>query len=390
MKIACVGAGPAGLYFAILSKLRDPAAEVTVLERNPRGVTYGWGVVFWDDMVNGLRASDPETARLVLADANQWHDQQTHVGGEKPAHMGGYGFSIGRTRLLNLLTERAESLGVQVRFETEIDPAQLPDADLVVAADGVNSRIRSQHVDEFKPTVVSGRNYYIWLGTRKLFNVFTFAFERTAAGWVWLHGYRFNDEHSTCIIECAPETWKGLGLDTLDADAGLVKLQEVFARELDGNELISQTSGAGKTPWLNFADVTNQNWYHDRTVLMGDAAHTTHFSIGSGTKLAIEDAIGLDRAMKAHAALPEALAAYQRDRGTAVAARQASARASSAWFENVDQHIDTDPVRFAYALRTRREQPAGMSWLLHRATQYRAGQVGRRWISTAKRRLKSA
>ncbi|MBO0872806.1 MAG: FAD-dependent monooxygenase, partial [Pseudonocardia sp.] len=329
MKIACVGAGPAGLYFAILSKLRDPAAEVTVLERNPRGVTYGWGVVFWDDMVHGLRGSDPETARLVLAGANQWHDQQTHIGGEKPAHMGGYGFSIGRTHLLNLLTERAESLGVQVRFDTEVDAAELPDADLVVAADGVNSRIRSQYVDEFKPTVDYGRNYYIWLGTRKLFNVFTFAFERTPSGWAWLHGYRFNDEYSTCIIECAPETWRGLGLDTMDADAGLAKLQEVFARELDGNELISQTSGAGKTPWLNFADVTNQNWYHDRTVLMGDAAHTTHFSIGSGTKLAIEDAIGLDQALKAHSALPDALAAYQRDRGTSVAARQASARASS-------------------------------------------------------------
>ncbi|WP_028934445.1 FAD-dependent monooxygenase [Pseudonocardia spinosispora] len=390
MNVVCVGAGPAGLYFAILTKLREPGAAVRVVERNPRGVTYGWGVVFWDDLVNSLRHSDPETTRLILEDANKWHDQEVQVGEAKPARMGGYGYSIGRARLLEILTARAESLGVTVEFDAEVGPDEtFPDADLVVAADGANSRTRAQYAEHFAPTIESGRNYYIWLGTRKLFDIFTFAFEQTSAGWVWLHAYRFSNEYSTCIFECSPETWKGLGLDTMSIDEGLTLMQKVFARELDGQELITQIGPTGR-PWLNFADITNRAWHHDNVVLMGDAAHTTHFSIGSGTKLALEDAIGLDRAMRAHADLPSALAAYQADRAASVAVRQASARASTAWFENVAEHIKTDPVRFSYALRTRREQPAGLSWLLHRATQYRAGQIARRWVSTAKRKIRPA
>jgi anthraniloyl-CoA monooxygenase len=390
LKIVCVGAGPAGLHFAILSKLRDPATEVTVLERNPRGVTNGWGVVFWDDLVHGLRRSDAEVARQILADANQWHDQEVQVGEAKPARMGGYGYSIGRARLLDILTARAESLGVRLEFGAEVDATRFADADLVVAADGANSRTRATYADHFQPTIESGRNYYIWLGTRKLFDIFTFAFEETPAGWVWLHGYRFSDEYSTCIFECSPETWHGLGLDTMELDDGIEMMAKVFARELDGHELINQTGRSGKLPWLRFTDITNQRWYHQNVVLLGDAAHTTHFSIGSGTKLAIEDAIGLDQALRAHAQIPDALAAYQAERSSAVGVRQQAARVSTAWFENVAEHITVDPVRFAYSLRTRREQPAGLSWVLHRATQYRAGQVARRWVSTAKRRLRAS
>ncbi|GAA5145498.1 FAD-dependent monooxygenase [Pseudonocardia eucalypti] len=388
MKIICIGAGPAGLYFAILSKLRDPACEVTVVERNPRGVTHGWGVVFWDDLVHGLRRSDPVTCAAILDVANQWHDQEVQVGrpsgAEKPARMGGYGYSVGRAQLLDILTRRAESLGVKVEFEhSPVDASDFPDAELVVAADGAGSVTRTRFAEHFKPTVESANNYYIWLGTRKLFNIFTFAFEESPAGWVWLHGYRFSDEYSTCIFECSPHTFAGLGLDTLSEEDGLAKIRSLFARELDGQELINKGS-----PWLRFTDVSNQHWYHGNMVLMGDAAHTTHFSIGSGTKLAMEDAIGLDVALRGSESLPDALATYQADRSAAVAVRQAAARTSTEWFENVAEHIKTDPVRFSYALRTRREEAGGLSWLAHRATQYRAGQTARRWVSTAKRRLR--
>ncbi|MDT5027223.1 MAG: anthraniloyl-CoA monooxygenase [Micromonosporaceae bacterium] len=396
MKIVCVGAGPAGLYFAILSKLRDPGVDVRVVERNPRGVTNGWGVVFWDDLLAALARTDPESARRIRATANQWHDQQVHVGAAKPARMGGYGFSIGRARLLEILTSRAESLGVRVDFDTRSeDPvADFPDADLVVAADGANSRIRARYAEELEPTIEEGRNRYIWLGTHKTFDVFTFAFERTSAGWLWFHGYRFNSDTSTCIVECPPGTWDGLGLGELDLDGSVALLQDVFAGELDGHELINQSGLAGVSPWLRFADVTNQHWSHGNVVLVGDAAHTTHFSIGSGTKLAIEDAIGLDRAMRAHAGVAEALAAYQRDRAAAVALRQRAARRSTAWFESVPERIeiDDDPVRFAYALRTRRDlsAPGGVSWMLHQATQYPLGQRARRLVSSTKRRLRGA
>ncbi len=395
MKIVCVGAGPAGLYFAILSKLRDPGAEVLVVERNPRGVTHGWGVVFWDDLLGGLIRSDPDTARRIREAANQWHDQEVHVGDAKPARMGGYGFSIGRARLLEILTARAEALGVRVDFDTRSeDPVgAFPDADLVVAADGANSRIRARYADEFKPTIEEGRNHYIWLGTHRVFDVFTFAFERTSAGWAWFHGYRFDSDTSTCIIECPPETWDGLGLDELELDESIAVLQDVFARELDGHQLINQVGPTGKLPWVRFADVANQHWSYGKVVLMGDAAHTTHFSIGSGTKLAIEDAIGLDRAMRAHLSLPDALAAYERDRSSAVLVRQRAARGSTAWFESVAQRIevDADSVRFAFALRSRRDgdgTPTGISWMLHRATQYPAGQWARRLVSSTKRRLR--
>jgi anthraniloyl-CoA monooxygenase len=381
------------LYFAILSKLRDPRGEVTVFERNPRGVTYGWGVVFWDDLLDNLRRGDGSSARRIQAGARQWYDQQACVGAQAPAHMGGYGFSIGRSLLLSILTARAEELGVDLRFEHPVDDlARLAGADLVVGADGANSRVRQLGAPHFAPRVDVGRNHYIWLGTHKVFDVFTFAFERTAAGWIWFHGYRFNDDTSTCIVECSPRTFHGLGLDTLGPDEGVALLQDIFARHLDGHRLINQRAGLANTPWLNFTRISNRRWFHHEVVLLGDAAHTTDFSIGSGTKLAIEDAIGLDRALRTcpHR-LPDALRTYQHDRAAAVTRRQDAARSSAAWFENVDHHIETDPVRFAYSLRTRRDGAvplASLSWLLHQATQYTAGRAARRWVSTAKRRAR--
>lgn len=390
METICVGAGPAGLYFGILSKLRDPAGVVTVLERNPRGVTYGWGVVFWDDLMANLHRNDPVSARRIYSAAVQWYDQQVRIGDRPAAHMGGYGYSIGRALLLSILTERAEELGVEVRFDHPVeDVARLRGVDLVVAADGANSRTRELLAERFEPAVEVGRNYYIWLGTHKVFDVFTFGFERTAAGWLWFHGYRFNADTSTIIVECAPATWCGLGLDTLGPDESLQLLRDIFARHLDGHDLIDQRAGPDKTPWLNFTRISNTQWYADNVVLMGDAAHTTDFSIGSGTKLAIEDAIGLDTALRAYPVVPDALVRYQHDRAAAVTIRQRAARSSASWFENVQRHIEADPVRFAYSLRTRRDgavSRASLSWLLHRATQHAAGRMARRWISAAKRR----
>jgi anthraniloyl-CoA monooxygenase len=207
MRIVCVGGGPAGLYFAILMKERDREHEITVLERNPAGVTYGWGVVFWDDLLDQLYASDPTTATEMSSNAFRWNGQLLAVEGKDPAHVEGHGYGIGRHRLLDLLRERAVELGVQVRFEHEIeDLSQLPDGDLIVACDGVNSRLRQLHAADFKAELRTGRNKYIWLGTAKVFDTFTFAFVPTAVGWIWSHAYAFDDDTSTFIVECSPET----------------------------------------------------------------------------------------------------------------------------------------------------------------------------------------
>jgi anthraniloyl-CoA monooxygenase len=413
LKIACVGAGPAGLYFAILTKLRDPAAEVTVFERNPPGVTYGWGVVFWDDLADGLLRADPVSGRQILDAARSWTDMTVRVGRDRPVWLGGYGYSIGRARLLDILTARAASLGIRVCFEHPVDgDAQIPDdprfadADLVVAADGAHSPTRSRLAERLGTTVEAGRNRYLWLGTDHVFDTFTFSFQRTGSGWIWVHAYGFDATTSTCVVECPPETWTGLGLDTMDTAAGLDVLADIFADDLDGQPLRHQATARPGNPWLNFTWITNQRWFDDRTVLLGDAAHTTHFSIGSGTKLAMEDAIALDRALGRHTDVTPALAAYQEERGGQVADRQAAARASAQWFERVgfervgSERIGLagtepagtlDPVRLAYSLQTRRDPgvtPAGLDWIVHRASQNPVSQAARRRISAARRRAR--
>jgi 2-polyprenyl-6-methoxyphenol hydroxylase-like FAD-dependent oxidoreductase len=390
MEIVCVGAGPAGLYFAILSKLRDPSAEVTVLERNPAGVTHGWGVVFWDDLVESLLGADPASGEQILGAARQWTDMTVQVGSCKPVWLGGYGYSMGRNRLLDVLAAHAASLGVRVHFEHAVaDIAEFSGADLVVACDGARSQTRQRLAAELGTRTDAGRNRYVWLGTRHVFDTFTFSFRHTRAGWIWMHAYGFDADTSTCVVECPPETWTGLGLDTADTRAGLDVLSEVFAEDLGGAGLISTRAGTEPSAWLSFAWVRNERWFHDNVVLMGDAAHTTHFSIGSGTKLAVEDAIGLDDALRRHSDLTTALRAYQDRRSLQVAVRQAAARASAAWFENVPHMITTDPLRFAYSLQTRRDprvSRSGLDWLFHRASQNRIAQAGRRRISSARRR----
>jgi anthraniloyl-CoA monooxygenase len=357
MRIACVGGGPAGLYLAILMKRRDPGHEVTVFERNPAGVTYGWGVVFWDDLLEGLRANDPPTAQAIAGEAFRWADQHILVDGQPAASLPGFGYSMRRQRLLDILTARALELGVGVRFESEVeDPARLGRPDLVVACDGVNSRLRRRHPDGFGTRIDTGRNRYLWLGTAKVFDSFTFAFVRTPAGWVWCHAYGFDAGTSTFIVECQPETWAGLGFGRLGLDDSIRRLERLFEAQLDGHRLVAQAPAGDRTPWLGFRTVTTERWHQGRVVLAGDAAHTTHFTIGSGTKLAIEDAIGLAAALGDHRDLEAALIAYEQRRKTALLLLQREARNSARWFENLPRYIRLGSPQFAALLHHRRSQ----------------------------------
>jgi anthraniloyl-CoA monooxygenase len=392
MRIACVGGGPAGLYLAILLKGRDPGHEITVLERNPAGVTYGWGVVFWDDLLEGLAANDPPTAATIAGEAFRWTGQRILVDGQPEAGLDGYGFSMRRQRLLDILTSRALELGVEVRFEAEVeDLAQLEGLDLVVAADGVNSRLRRAHPGSFGTRIDTGRNRYMWLGTTRVFDAFTFAFVRTPAGWIWCHAYGFDATASTFIVECSPETWAGLGFGQLGLGASIAHLEELFAPQLDGHRLVAQGPDRERAPWLSFRTVTNERWRSDNLVLAGDAAHTTHFTIGSGTKLAIEDAIGLAAALGAGDDLGTALAAYERDRKVALLLLQREARNSAGWFEHLPRYIDRGAPQFAALLQHRRSRlltrmsPTGYYRLRRTSEEFAAFDRLWHWASSRRR-----
>jgi anthraniloyl-CoA monooxygenase len=356
MKIVCVGGGPAGLYFATSMKLRSKEHDITVVERNPAGVTYGWGVVFWDVMLDTLYDNDPESAREIRDSSVLWEDQEVHVQDKQTIYIGRYGFSMGRRRLLEILAKRAIGLDTDVQLGREVeDLSEFAEADLIVACDGVNSQMRQLFANHFQTNVDVGRNKYIWLGTNKVFDNFTFAFEQTDAGWIWFHAYRFDSDTSTCIVECSPETWEELGFDELGPDESIALLEEIFEPYLDGHSLIYQRHHLGKTPWLNFRRISNGNWYHDNIVLVGDAAHTTHFTIGSGTKLAIEDALVLAQKLHEHKDLQAALEAYEQERRAALLTLQNAARNSAQWFENIQRHIEQEAIRFAYSMLNRRQ-----------------------------------
>jgi 2-polyprenyl-6-methoxyphenol hydroxylase-like FAD-dependent oxidoreductase len=354
-KITCVGGGPAGLYFAILAKRLDPGHAVTVLDRFPEGVTYGWGVVFWDGLLEDLERSDPHIARRVRDNAFRWSDQVVQVNGTTPARIPSHGYSMGRRTLLAILGERAREVGVELHFGHEIeDVSELADIDLIVASDGVNSRLRQSKADELGTNVVRGRNKYIWLGTSKVFDSFTFPFVRTDAGWIWAHAYGFDSENSTFIVETSPETWRGLGFDGLPPDQSMRLLEGIFEANLDGHPLRPQAGTSESTPWLEFRTVTNRSWHHGNMALMGDAAHTTHFTIGSGTRLALEDAIGLATQLQEQGDLSSALAAYGEQRSAEVLEAQRRARNSARWFENVPRYIGCGTPAFAELMNHRR------------------------------------
>jgi anthraniloyl-CoA monooxygenase len=392
MKIVCVGGGPAGLYFAVLAKLRNRYHDVTVVERNPAGVTYGWGVVFWDDLLDELYRNDPVSAREVHEVSALWGGQEVHIRGGHKAYLGGYGYSLGRKRLLDILVARARDLGVDVQFERDVkNLSEFPDADLIIACDGVNSSIRQLHSDHFQTDVDVGRNKYIWLGTNRVFDSFTFAFEETAAGWIWFHAYCFDAETSTLIVECSPETWAGLGFDELEPDQSVKLLEEIFERHLNHYSLINRMPrGVDKALWLNFRRISNNNWYYDNVVLMGDAAHTTHFAIGSGTKLAIADAIALAKELAAHNDLTSALHAYQEYRRSALLTTQQDALNSARWFEDVPRYIDQQATtQFAYSLWKRRGKYSLWRYQLHLATQIATLRRLRQSVGAARREIRA-
>ncbi|MFI6703743.1 FAD-dependent monooxygenase [Streptomyces sp. NPDC050509] len=361
MKVACVGGGPAGLYFSILMKRQDPSHEITVYERNPAGSTYGWGVTYWGGLIEKLHTHDPESARTISERSVRWSDGVAHVGDLTTVHHGDEGFGIGRRELLDILAERAVELGVHIAYEHEVtvgpDDAELADADLVVACDGVNSGLRERHADHFGTQATPGRNRYVWLGTTKVFDSFTFAFTETGHGWIWAYGYGFSERHSTCIVECSEATWKGLGLHETDEAATLALLEKLFAVPLDGHGLIGRAdSDAGPAQWRTFRTLAHRTWSRDRLVLMGDAAHTTHYSVGAGTTLALEDAIALAGALRDHTELPTALARYERERRSALLPVQSAARYSARWYENLTRYIHLPPAHM-FALLGQRHSP---------------------------------
>lgn len=397
MKIVCVGGGPAGLYFAISAKSRNPDHDITVIERNPRGVTYGWGVTFSDALLDCLYDNDPPSARQIFDSPASWGNQEVHVRGERRAHLGGYGFAIGRKHLLDILVRRALELGVDIHFQREVkELSEFADADLIIACDGVNSRVRRLQGEHFQTVVDVGRNKYIWLGTHRVFDSFMFAFEETAAGWIWFYSYPFNADTTTFIVECAPETWKGLGFDGLGPDESIALLEEIFAHHLDGHALMNPMRDFGKTPWIEFTRVANTVWHHDNIVLMGDAAHTTHFSIGSGTTLAMQDAVVLAESLDAHGDLQVALRNYEEKRRAAIISSQNAAALSTEWFEHVPSYIDLPITRFAYSLWKRRGNYPPWRYHLHLATQVATLRMLRRSLSAlrngfrCRRRMKLA
>ncbi|MGA9524095.1 MAG: FAD-dependent monooxygenase, partial [Myxococcaceae bacterium] len=350
MRIGIVGGGPAGLYFAILMKKADPAHDIVVYERNAADTTFGWGVVFSDETLGNLLEADPETHREITRTFAHWDDIDIRLKGEV-FRSSGHGFSgIARMSLLRILQQRALSLGVRIEFGREIDQVPDPaDFDLLVGADGIRSRVRATWEEVFQPRLDVRSARYIWLGTHKLFDAFTFLFEEHRHGLFQVHAYRFDASTSTFIVECDETSWRKAGLHRMSPEEGATWLEEVFGKHLDGNKLLLNNS-----TWLNFVTVRNRTWRHRNVVLVGDAAHTAHFSIGSGTKLALEDVIALVDAIKAHPRdIPAALETYETKRRSMVERTQKAAQDSLLWFESTMRYWKLPALQMAFSLLTR-------------------------------------
>ncbi len=361
--VSVVGGGPGGLYFSILLKKRRPDIEITVFERNRPGDAYGFGVVFSDETLDHFHEADAPTYKALTQSFIHWGDIDIwHFAEKSPINSGGHGFAAAsRKALLELLTDRARELEVKLRFEHDIASlADVPQADLIVAADGAHSVIRNELDEHFRTSILQRTNKYIWFGTPKVFDRFHFIFEDTPHGMVWAHIYPYDTSGSTFIVEMAPSTWKAHGFDqTADQQFGpgdsdglaLAKCQELFAEHLDGHPLVGN-----KSRWLHFPEIKCESWHHSNVVLIGDAAHTAHFSIGSGTKLAMEDAIELADAVAECDHLSAGLEQYETGRRPGVDSIQRAAKASLEWFEGADRYRALEPEQFAFSLLTRSQR----------------------------------
>jgi len=350
MKINIIGGGPAGLYFALLMKKHDPRHEITVAERNAPGDTFGWGVVFSDKTLSYIQSTDEESYRRITESFETWDNVDVVHRGQKITVRGNKFSGIARIKLLNILQERCRELGVDLRFRTNVaDIGQLAaTSDLLVGADGVNSEARALYAEFFRPDLSVRTNKYIWYGTHQLFHGLTLTFRESAAGVFAAHSYKFNETASTFIVECDAGTWQRAGFAGMDDEETRTYLAEVFGKDLGGQPLLSNNS-----KWLNFLLVKNTHWSHQNIVLLGDALHTAHFSIGSGTKLALEDAIALYRCFAQGLDVPEALREFERVRKPVIEEYQQAAYESLVWFENAKDYIHLEPLPFAYSLMTR-------------------------------------
>jgi anthraniloyl-CoA monooxygenase len=358
MRVACLGGGPAGLYFAIAMKLRDPRHEVVVVERNRPYDTFGWGVVLSDETLANLKDADPESAEAIRREFVYWDDIAVFYRGAVMRSTG-HGFcGIGRKRLLNILQDRARSLGVELRFDTEVDSLDpYRGYDLVVAADGGNSKVRSALAHAFRPDIDVRHAKYIWLGTHQKFDdAFTFVFEKTEHGWIWAHAYQFDAETATFIVECSEATWRRAGFDGMSQQETITACERIFARNLGSHRLMTNARHLRGSAWLNFNRVLCERWSHGNVVLLGDAAATAHFSVGSGTKLALESAISLAEYLHTESTMQAALRRYEDERRTEVLKLQSAARNSTEWFEEVERYLHLDPVQFNYSLLTRSQR----------------------------------
>ena len=373
MNILCLGGGPAGLYFAVLMKQQNPANVITVVERNRPFDTFGWGVVLSDQTLANLKAADAPSAQLIGDAFNHWDDVEVFFK-DRSVRSTGHGFcGIGRKKLLNILQDRCLALGVNLVFETDVQDDQAIaaqyNADLVIACDGLNSRIRTRYADVYQPDIDTRQCRFVWLGTRKKFDAFTFAFEQTEHGWFAAHAYQFDKEMATFIVETPEAVWQAHGLDKMEQSEAIAFCERLFAKQLEGNPLISNaTHLRGSAIWIRFPRVICKNWVHTVSVagkdipivLMGDAAHTAHFSIGSGTKLALEDAIDLANEFAAASAtghnMTQVLEGYEARRSVEVLKIQNAARNSTEWFENVQRYSGMEIEQFAYSLLTRSQR----------------------------------